>query len=287
MELTVRYPQIDYEKCFPNWAPNLEFAMFMNAFSITPVFLEPYIIKVFADARKLLDPVRDEQLTKEVDWFVAQESQHYRQHAKFNRIFQTPRFPKVEELGKGFGADLDGFRKNRSLLFNLSYTEGFEAAGGVFYRIWFEKLGKYRFGAREEALLIYDWHFAEEFEHREVAYKLYMALAVRGNIFRKIWYAYFYRIYGVLAMLGHSGKYSDAVRQHLLETYRAEMSPEEVEASKKREKAFGKFLFRSTIVRLLGVLSPWYNPARKPPPEGLEAVLTSFDRGGQYSSTAA
>ena len=282
MNMHVRIPQIDFEKCFPKWAPNLEFAMTMNAFSITPVYLEPYIIKVFSEAKKHLDPIRNAKLIQQLDWFNAQEGQHYRQHVRFNRVFQTPRYPEVERLGKKFAAELEDFRNNRSLVFNLAFSEGFESGGGVFYRVWFEKLGKYRFGAQEEALLLYDWHFAEEFEHREVAHKVYMAIAARGNIFRRIWYGYFYRIFGTLKMLSHGAQYTDAIRKHLLDVERGEMSPEDAAASRKRENALSKSLFRMTLRGLTDVLSPFYDPGKKAPPEGLDAVLANFDRGGKY-----
>jgi len=282
MQQLIRQPQIDFVKCLPCWAPNLEFAMTLNAFSITPAHLEPYIIRVFAKARAQLDPVHDADLIEELDWFCGQEGQHYHQHVLFNKVFQTPRYPEVEGLGRKFAADLKGFARDRSLIFNLTYSEGFEAAGAVFYRTWFEKLGKYRFGAQDEALRLYDWHFAEEFEHREVAYKLYMRIAAQGSLWRRIWYGYFYRIYGVLKMLSHSGQYSDAVRRHLLEIERAEMSAQEAAASRHREKVFARYLFWSTVRGLLAVLSPFYNPARKAPPEGLSAVLRDFEVGGRF-----
>jgi predicted metal-dependent hydrolase len=284
METRVRYPQIDFTKCFPRWAPNLEFAMTMNAFSITPFYLEPYIIRVFAKARAQLDPVKDADLIAEVDWFCSQEGQHYRQHALFNRVFETPRYPEVEKLGKKFAADLRDFQKNRSLVFNLTYSEGFEAAGAVFYRTWFERLGKYRIGAQEEALHLYDWHFAEEFEHREVAYKLYMRIAAGNGFWKRIWYGYFYRVYGTLKMLTHSGQYIEAIRGHLLEVERSEMTAEEAAASKARERGLARYLFWGMVRGLLAVLWPFYDPSKKPPPEGLEAVLRDFDTGGRFGA---
>ena len=286
MNMTVRYPEIDFENCFPKWAPNLEFAMQMNAFSITPVHIEPYIVKVYLEAKKLLDPVKDAELIKEVEWFVAQETQHYRQHMRFNSVFTTPRYPLVEPLGKKFAEDLEGFRKHRPLKFNLAYIEGFESGGGVFFRVWFEKLGKYRFGAKPQALLLYDWHFAEEFEHREVAYKLYMRLVANGNIFRRIWYGYFYRIYGVVRMMAHGGKHSDAIRKHMLDVERKEMTPEQAAASVAREKALGRSIFMMTTRGLTAILSPFYDPHKKPPPEGLKEVLADFDQGGKYGKPA-
>jgi predicted metal-dependent hydrolase len=287
MELPVRYPQIDFSRCFPKWTPNLEFAMMMNGNSINPVYLEPYIIKVFNEAKKRLDPVRDAKLIEEVDWFVAQEAQHYRQHIRFNRVFETSRYPEVEKIGKAYGAMLDHKLKNRSLIYNLAYSEGFEAGGGVFYRVWFEKLGKYRIGAHEDALRLWDWHFAEEFEHREVAYKLYMAIAVRGGLLRRCWYGYFYRIFGVLVMMAEGGKVGKAITNHLLEVERGEMSADQVKASVARQKALDRFIWLTCARGLLAVLSPFYNPLRKPPPEGLDAVLAQFDRGGSYGRPTA
>lgn len=283
MEHVVRTPDINYEECFPKWAPDLEFAMTWNAFSILPVHLEPYLIKVFNQAKPLLDPVKDAELIKEVDWFCAQEGQHYRQHAMFNRVFQTPRYPEVEPIGKQYGKDLEDYRKNRSLIFNLAYVEGFESGGGVFYRRWFEDFGEYRVGARQEVLQLFDWHMAEEFEHREVAYKLYMRLAANGNIFRRIWYGYFYRIYGVVKMMGHGGLYIDQIRKHLLDVERKEMTPEEAKASVGRELKFGKLIFRKVTADLIAVLSPFYDPAKKPPPAGLENILADFARGGKFA----
>ncbi len=287
MKLPVRYPQIDFESCFPKWAPDLEFSMMMNSNSILPAHLEPYIIKVFAQAKPHLDPVRDAALIRELDWFVAQEAQHYRQHVRFNRVFQTSRYPEVEKLGKAYAADLDGFLKNRSLIFNLAYTEGFESGGGVFYRLWFEKLGAFRIGAKDEALKLWDWHYAEEFEHREVAYKIYMAVAARGNWARRIWYGYFYRVYGVLKMIGHGTQYSRPIAQHLLEVERSDMTPAEAAESKKRQKRLTRKLFNMTMGGLLAVLSPFYNPAHKPPPEGLDEVLQQFDTGGSFAKIPA
>ncbi len=283
--LKVRQPAIDFEDCFPRWAPHLEFAMFMNAFSIIPVHLEPYIAKVYAEAKKHLDPVKDAELIAEVDWFVAQEIQHYRQHLRFNQVFETPRYPEVTHISERYRADVEEFRTQRSLIFNLAYIEGFESAGGVFYRIWFEKLRDYRVGARPEALLLYDWHFAEEFEHREVAYKLYMAIAARGNLLRRIWYGYIYRIYGVFKMLGHAGKCIEDTRAHLLGVEREEMSPEEVKASERRQTSLGKSFFWLTMKDLAAVLSPFYNPAKKPPPADVEAILAQFDSGGIHGKS--
>jgi predicted metal-dependent hydrolase len=194
--MKVRHPKIDFEGVFPHWAPHLEFAHFNNASSITPCTLEPFMIKTFNEAKKRLDPVKDAELIREVDWFNAQEAQHYRMHARFNKCFQTDRYPKMLGIEQAMKRDLDDLLENRSLEFCLAYSEGFESMGAVWYKMWFEDFGAYREGAKPEAIGLFDWHYAEEFEHREVAFKLYMAVAARGSLWRRIYSGYFYRIWG-------------------------------------------------------------------------------------------
>jgi len=136
-----------------------------------------------------------------------------------------------------------------------------------------------------QALLLFDWHLAEEFEHREVALKLYMRIAAKGHIFRRIWYGYFYRIFGTIKMMTHSGVYIDQVRNHLLAVERREMSAGEVKASVARERKFMKEIFWKTLTDLIVVLSPFYNPANKPPPAGLDKILANFAQGGKYGKS--
>ncbi|WP_174274601.1 metal-dependent hydrolase [Sphingomonas bacterium] len=284
--MKVRYPKIDFESVFPHWAPHLEFAHFNNASSITPCTLEPFMITVFNEAKKRLDPTKDAQLIREVDWFNAQEAQHYRAHARFNKCFETDRYPEMLGIEKAMKRDLDDFLANRSLEFCLAYSEGFESMGAVWYRMWFEDFGPYREGAKPEAIALFDWHYAEEFEHREVAFKLYMAVAARGGLWRRIFYGYFYRIWGARFAARHIASHTGRAREHLLAVDRAEMTPEEREASILRERTFGMFMGERMKKGMKGILSPFYDPAKKPPPKGLDAVLGQFDPGGAFARAA-
>lgn len=263
--------------------PHLEFAMRTNASSITPVYLEPYMIKVFAEAKALLDPVRDADLIAEVDWFMAQEAQeaqHYRQHIRFNRCFQIDRYPELARLEKGFKDDLDRFFKEKSLAFNLAYAECFEAMGAVYYKVWLEELGCYREGAKEEALKLWDWHLAEEYEHREVAFKLYKAITARGSLWKRFGYGWLYRVQGLIFTARHIRSHTDPIMNHFMEVERADMTEAERAVSIAREKALKNHMARLNGKRRLAVFSPFYDPAGKPPPRGLAELLAMFEPGG-------
>lgn len=282
--LTVRYPRFDFGLCFPHWAPHLEFAQYFNAVSMAPCALEPFAIKVFHKAKHRLHPVRDAPLLLEVEWFIAQEAQHYRAHAKFNRCFRTARYPKIVEIERRLHAEMADFLENRSIEFCLGYVEGFEALGAVWYQMWFEDLDRYKAGALPDPLALFNWHYAEEYEHRESAFKLYKAIAARGNPWRRIFYGYFYRIWVTRFVTAHMSKHIAAARQHLLEMDRAEMTPDELQASMTRENNMLWRIGRLVKKGLRGIYSPFYNPARKPPPRGLESVLSQFEPGGRYAA---
>jgi hypothetical protein len=85
-------------------------------------------------------------------------------------------------------------------------------------------------------------------------------------------------------MMSQGGKVGKAITGHLLEVERKEMSPAEAKASIARQKAIGRYIWRTCVRGLLAVLSPFYNPVRKAPPEGLAAVLAQYDRGGPYAT---
>lgn len=280
--LKVRYPQINFEETFPDWSPHLEFAHLNNSTSITPCTLEPFMIKVFNKAKERLDPVKDAELVREVDWFNAQEAQHYRAHARFNKCFQTARYPEMVGIEKEMMDDLNDYFENNSLEFCLGYAEGFESTGSIWYRVWFEELDEFRKASKPEALALFDWHYAEEYEHREVAFKLYMAVAARGSLWRKIYYGWWYRIRMAAFTMKHIHYYTGRARKHLLEIDRAEMTPEESEASVARERAMMQHIGSFMKKGALSIMSPFYNPANKPPPRGYEAVLSQFEPGSQF-----
>lgn len=270
----VRYPNFDFSEATPHWSSNLEYAQQRNAESTTPTMIEPYLIKVLQIAKLDLG-AGDEKLIKEIDWFIAQESQHFRQHMAFNRQLASRGYPRIPEFERKLEADYERFLSSKSLKFNVAYSEGFESLGTVAAQVIFKNLGNLHRSVDPDVAHMWKWHLAEEFEHRCVMYDVYKRLYGRG-----ITRGYFGRIYGFLYAFFHLMNFIRSVKQYILEEDRKNMPPSEIAASKKREKQLGRVLARANLPRLMLVFLPWYNPLYKKPPEGLNEYLAQFEKGG-------
>ncbi|MDF8334942.1 metal-dependent hydrolase [Novosphingobium cyanobacteriorum] len=284
MALTVRFPKIDYSAVQAHWARSHAFSQHRNATSFIPTPIEPWLIKVLQNARPLI-PATETRLLEDIDGFIAQESQHFRQHRMFNRRLVEQGYPEMAVMEKELEDDLDEFLKNRSLKFQLAYADGFESLGALSGWVWFEKSDEWLAGADPELTAMWKWHMAEEFEHRHVCFDLYHTIYGKG-FWNAILNGYFYRIYGLLFAIRHlTTGYMNRMYEYLMTIDRAKMSPEELEESKADEKRFKKFLM-STAWPLLANLLPWYNPSRKRTPRGLMEYLKRFETGGDYSRTS-
>lgn len=276
--MQVRLPKIDYSRVRPDWAPNREFAHDRNAASTIPTYVEPYLIQVMQRAKAAL-PASEQRLHKEIDWFIAQESQHFRQHNAFNKRIRDSGYPGLAPFEAKLREDYVEFLASRSLKFNLAYSEGFESMGPPAARMWFEHSDAFLAGADPEAIALWKWHMAEEFEHRDVCFRLFRALYARG-LWGRFWNGWLYRCYGLFSAVRHLGTYSMAVRDYLIATDRATMDADALARSQANEAAVKAHTRTHMLPQLLKALSPFYNPARKPAPEGLYDYLRRFEKGG-------
>lgn len=276
--MQVRAPKIDYANIRPDWAPNREFAHDRNAASTIPTYVEPYLIKVMHRAKAAL-PAEHADLHQQIDWFIAQESQHLRQHNAFNRRVRAAGYPGIAPFEEKLKQDYVEFLDKRSLKFNLAYSEGFESMGPPAAALWFEHSDDFLAGADAEAVALWKWHMAEEFEHREICHRLFMTLFARTR-WQRFWNGWLYRVYGFICAVAHLGAYSRAVRTYLIATDRARMSAAELKQSQDNLKAVSRHTRRHMLPSLLAVLSPFYNPAHKPPPRGIVEYLARFEKGG-------
>ena len=276
MALVVRYPRIDYSKVRAHWAPNIAFAQHQNATSIIPAPVEPWLIKVLQVAVDKL-PARNVALREDVAAFVGQESQHFRQHRMFNKVIAAQGYPKLVEFEKSLADDLDGFLKNRSLKFMLAYADGFESLGAVQGGMWFGKLDDMLEGADANAVALWKWHMAEEFEHREVCFQIYHAVYSRG-LWGKIWNGYFYRIYGAIYAMAHLQGYMGRMFSYMIKQDAVTMSEEQRTKLVDDIKHLKRFQMRTFFPQLLKNLLPWYNPGRKPVPDGLFEYLRGYEK---------
>lgn len=276
MNMVVRYPRIDYSKIRAHWAPNIAFAQHQNVTSIIPAPVEPWLIKVLQKATEHL-PAEAARLRADMAAFIGQESQHFRQHRMFNKVIAAQGYTRLADFEKQLASDLDGFLQNKSLKFMLAYADGFESLGAVQGGIWFERMDALTKGADPNAVALWKWHMAEEFEHREVCFQIYHALYSRG-LWDKIWNGYFYRIYGCVYAMAHLQGYMARMFDYMIAQDKQGMTAAERAALDQDIKALKRFQSRVFFPQLLKNLLPWYNPGRKRVPAGLFDYLRQYEK---------
>jgi len=275
--MKARSPRIDYSAVRPHWTKNHEFAHHQNATSTIPTYIEPYLIKVMNRAKEAL-PEREVELRQMIDMFNIQEGQHARQHAVFNRRIREF-YPDILPLEMKLKAELETFLETKSLRFNVAYCEGFESMGPPAAKIWFEDSDEYLEGADYEPVAMWKWHMAEEFEHREVCYRVFKRLYAR-NPFTWIWNGWLYRIYVLRFVLKHLGEYTNEVRKVMVKQDRRNMTPEELAQSRENMGAVIDMLKYKLLPLIKPAFSPFYDPAKKKTPRGMDEYLARFDKGG-------
>lgn len=281
MALTIRYPAIDFSKVKPHWARNIAFAQDRNATSLIPTPVEPWLIKLLQSVLDKL-PADKPELREDVLGFIRQESQHFKQHRLFNEAMVAHGYPRLAEFEQRLAADLDEFMKTRSLKFLLAYADGFESLGAVSGLIWFEKSDRMLEGADPNAVALWKWHMAEEFEHREVCFDVYHALFGRG-FWNAIVNGYFYRIYGFLFAMRHLKSHSDRMRDYMLAIDLGRMTAAEKAQLARDTREYAAFQRKHFLTQLLKNFLPWYDPGRKRTPRGLTEYLREFEPGGKYA----
>jgi predicted metal-dependent hydrolase len=267
----VRQPSFDFADVSPRWAPNTDAVRMLNAMGIIPAHIEPYLIKVMRAARARLDPLQYPDLVADIDVFIRQEAQHYKLHSALNRWIREGGYPGMAGLESDYAADLAHQLAERSLRFNLAYCEGFEASGSAAAALFLDDDFAEQFGGGDQRPLeLWQWHLAEEYEHRSVVFRTYHALYGDHRVI-----AYVYRLYGLFSYLRQMARHSSR--------WIAYFTQADADAGH-RAAAPGRRAFaglgssrhrRSSLMRALKVLSPFYDPDRIPPPKLLAEVLGS------------
>ncbi|MCZ6458208.1 MAG: metal-dependent hydrolase [Gammaproteobacteria bacterium] len=175
--ITVRKMQFDIptvDNFNPKWAAdNIMLSYLATGTSLYVAYLEPFLVK---SLRRVLDQVKDEELRENVDRFCRQEAQHYMQHERFNAAILEFGYPGLRERFDRLKGDFEHFLAAKGDKWCVGFVEGFEAyttqsALKAFSSRLFEhpRTDK-RFGA------LFEWHLAEEIEHRNVAFDIYQHL---------------------------------------------------------------------------------------------------------------
>jgi uncharacterized protein len=278
--MKARFPKFDFSNLRAHWAPNLEFAQRANAASLIPAYIEPFLLKVMMKAKKQIDPAKV-SLHHDLDIFIKQEMQHCRQHIAFNKRMHDLGYDLLKPIEKEFEATFNGFLKNKSLRFNLAYSEGFESLSATACELYFEDYNELLEHADPEPTNMWRWHLAEEFEHRTVCSDVYHELSGLNPVV-----AYFYRLYGYFYAVVHLGRFQLMVAAKLIAHDRAKMTPEEVTASIARDKYARKIMGRRFFRHFLKICSPFYDPLKRREPNGYQAYLKDFEARYDRGTTA-
>ncbi|MDG1203912.1 MAG: metal-dependent hydrolase, partial [Pseudomonadales bacterium] len=181
-------------------------------------------------------------------------------HKRMNELVKA-KLPDwcAHELSKAEQAlndDYQKFTKNKSLKWNLAYAEGFEAMTFAMAQNSFENPND---NTEQRWKDLYEWHLAEEIEHRNVAYDAY----------DKIYGGYFYRLFvGLWAQyhfLGFVARFAKIIARGLKEQGHETILTD--------QKGGGMSLPR----QYWRTLSPWYNPSKIVISGEVQDMLTKWD----------
>ncbi len=229
-----------------------EWGHMLNGASLTMPYLEPFLNRTLREA---LDDIDDPDLRADVDGFIRQEAQHYRNHRRYNEVLKANGYPELAEVEATFEQDYSQLEQ-QSLARRLAYSAGFETMTmGVTEWLINDRTRLFH-GADPTVTSLVLWHMVEETEHKSVAFDVYQAVCGR----------YWLRVYGLLHGSFHVG----------FMTRRAYI------AMLKKDGLWGRFTSRLRVWKMVGrfflkagpamirALRPGYHPDKVSDPDWVD-----------------
>ncbi len=262
-EITVRRVNFEFSEETDLYAiPSMpRVSLYIAAFSLTMPYLEPYLIRMML---KAVDEVDDVALQEDMRRFSQQEGNHYRNHARINKIvrnkFDAATADKIRRIETELKADYEGFLTERSLAYNLAYAEGFEAMTCAAALTGADRPDSESRAITPGWSALLDWHALEEIEHRTVAFDVYNHAVGR----------YGYRIW--------QGLKSQIHYLHYVHRFYAVM----LEAKGFRMLPYVPFFLLAGGHRYLNTFMPWYDPANYKIPASLSKRLDKYISASEH-----
>lgn len=251
------------EDLHPHWkAASPEFSQMVNGLSLAMPFLEPYLIRTMGQAKR---EIADPEVLADMEDYIAQESEHFQQHHRFNAILKARGYACIAKLEEKLKADYTGFSRNRSLKFNVAYAEGFESMALALGHMLVERRRELFGGADPAVSSLILWHFVEEIEHKTVTF----------NVYKALYTGYFYRIYGLLFATLHIFGFANlATRELLREDGRWP-------GFKTRMAAWWQVarILAWLLPKFARILKPGYDPAQVSDPDWARAWAALYAQG--------
>lgn len=264
--ILVRKIQFEFPNDFPaHWnRAEPEWSQMFNGASMMLPYFEPFMIDAIREATQ---HITDPDLLQEAKGWIGQESQHFRQHRRFNEVLIAKGYEQLRAVEQQFARDYEQLAQTRSLKFQVAYSAGIETMAlamghaGIAQR---EPL----FGNADPAIAsLWLWHLVEEIEHKNLAF----------DVYQHLYGGYWYRVYGLLYALAHTLGLSRQAYIALL----------------KADGRWGKWRTRWAIkrlaFRLFAVLlprivlhaMPWHHPSKVTDPAWMREWVALYDEGEQ------
>ncbi|MGC6328471.1 metal-dependent hydrolase [Rhizorhabdus sp. FW153] len=260
--MQARNPRIVFQDALPHWASDHAFAQIVNAGSLIIPAVEIFLNKVMARA---LSEITDPATRRDIEIFMAQEGNHYRYHRLFNKTMWA-RYPELRAFDAELTAEYEAMLRTRSLHDCAAYCEGFESLGLIQAEFFFGHVDDLLEGADARVVRLWQWHLAEEFEHRSVCF----------DVHRQLGGGYLARIRGFAEAARHLGAWGKRVSGHLIAHDCAGLDAAARAQLRAQEKAYRRRLLRFSLPRLLAILSPTYDPRGKTVPRAATRLLESL-----------
>ncbi|MGI9602180.1 MAG: metal-dependent hydrolase [Acidimicrobiales bacterium] len=155
----------------PRWHPRLpEFSCGANAVSLLMPHVEPFVARVVRDGLEAAGPEQLETGTA----YVRQETQHHRQHRRFNQIL-LEHYRGLTPIDRAMGWACRTLDRWTSPAMGLAFAAGFETVAYSSARWVAGRRTELLGGADPAAASLFLWHLAEEVEHKSVAHDVWRA----------------------------------------------------------------------------------------------------------------
>ena len=180
-DLVVRRLLIDLSAPFPSrWNGGDAFrSAFLSALSMSFPVGEQYFMDSVRNGFKTLPPDLQARFAKEVQGFVGQEATHRRIHALFNAHLDTLGYDNEIERRATRRLKANAHRDVRLHVAATAATEHFTSL----FADWMLRHPEALAGAEPRLQTLWQWHSAEESEHRNTAFDIYKAMG-GGHVWR-------------------------------------------------------------------------------------------------------
>lgn len=170
--------EVDYSVDLPSrhWAGDPFLTHWLNAYTATIPDGENFIVQTI---RKFMDQLESPEISRDALGLIGQEISHARGHNQFVDALRAQGFKLNTYLAFTRFISFKILQPIATPKQQLAFVVGIERVNELFAEITLSS-GKLA-GIEPHVRVLYEWHFAEEIEHKSVAFDVYQA--VSGNRF--------------------------------------------------------------------------------------------------------